>query len=227
MRHVPDIAAVEIERLREDGVEPTDDEIVWLASLGTAVENPDGRTQEAAGLIDGLRLSDGTVLKPLTFYAEKWLGRVGGVFSGRMELAAVAYAMCCGDILDINRPLKRALSDVRAWIESLRVAPDELARAVSRMIGDDDRPARTSDAQAAGQCRETLIGLLVAGTGIPRESWERQPWVAVDRAHAGLLKYAAMIAGTEYDPEKEASKKALKNLGLAIIEIREKRNKTE
>ena len=219
MRQMPDIAAVEIERLRDDGIQLTDDDIVWLASLGDAVENPDGTTKEAAGLIDGLRMSDGTILKPLTMYAEKWLKKYGAIFSGRMELAAVGYAMSHAESLDVTESKKAVMAAVREWIEGIKVTPDELKSAVSRMIGDSDQPKQDPPKLD----RESLIGFMVAATGLAREYWEHEPWVAVDRAHSGIMKYAAMIAGTEYDPDKHAGKQALKNLGLAIIEIRKGR----
>lgn len=215
MNSVPDVAAQEIESLRADGVELTDDDVVWLASLGERVEKPGNKTREAAGFVDGFRLSDGTVLHPLSLKSEKWLTLYGPCVSRDKEALIVAYALANRHSLDLGANAKTVMREVKQWGDSLAVDAQELEAAVDRMTADDAPKKEGGSVDV-----EQVIGFLVAATGIERETWINEPWVTVDNCHRGVMKYAAMIAGGEYDPDSHSSKQALGDLAKAVMQIR-------
>jgi hypothetical protein len=218
MRRVPDIAAAEIFRLRKDGVELTDDDVVWLASLAREVERPGGMTPEAAGLMDGLRLSDGTILRPLTIRASRWLDRAGKLFESISDLYVVAYAMANRGKLVMNQPARDVVSDVLAWVDALNCEPAEVESAVARML-DHDAPKHPDE---SGMSAEKVIALLVAATGIPAERWENDTWENVSMAHGGVVRHAVMLSMMGGDPDAAESKAALRDLALAIEQIRKR-----
>lgn len=226
MRTVPGIATLELRRLREDGIEPTDDEVVWLASLGQRVESPKGQTKEASGFTGACRMSDGTVLRPLTLRADAWLAEYGSAMVGSLDILAVGYAASHLYSLEFDIPAREAVKAVKTWGKRLNVAPEELRSAIEKVIGVDDapdKPESDEDEEDKPLDSEALIGTMVAGTGLPREYWENESWVAVEHAHSGLMKYAAMVSGGEYDPDKATGQKALADLSRAVIEIRKSR----
>jgi len=219
MRNVPDIAVMEIKRLRDDGVKVTDDDVVWLASLGYKVENPRGQTLEAAGLIEGVRMSNNVFLKPLTVCASKWLKRYGNLFSDASDPYAVAFAMACPDKVVELKSAKDSISAVYNWTASLNVSNAELVRALAYLLSDDSPPnpdAKKIDA-------EKLIAMLVSITGLPFEYWEKQNWIKVNDAYSGAIRYAIMLNENYENPDSIESKEALRELLLAIKEIRERK----
>jgi len=215
MKRVPDIAANEIERLRRNGVTVSDDDVVWLSCLGYRVENPDGKTIEAVGTLGGVRLSDNTLLRPLTLLAGSWLKRFGTVFGPAADLYAVAYAMAFPDKLHLSDPAGAVVDDVNSWTASLPVPRQELETAVSRMLNDDsphDPDAKTVPA-------EKVVGLLVAATGLPAEYWDAHSWEQVDCVYSGIIRYAAMLSAAPSDPDNAESRASLRSFALAIQEI--------
>jgi hypothetical protein len=218
MRKVPDLVAAEVARMRADGVPVSDDDLVWLASLGAAVENPRGQTPEAAGAHDSIRLSDGTVLRPLTLRAEAWLARFGPAFEDRADLFAVAYALSHPSSLPPDCSARKAVALVLEWAGGLEVARAELAGAVARMMRSDE----PRNPEAKPVTTEEVIALLTAATGLPAEHWMAQSWATVDATHAGVMRWASMLSLAGGDPDAAESKSALKRLALAIQVVREK-----
>lgn len=219
MRNVPDIAAMEIKRLRDDGVKVTDDDVVWLASLGYKVENPRGQTLEAAGLVEGIRLSDNTFLKPLTVCASKWLKRYGNLFSDASDPFAVAFAMANPDKTAELKNAKDSISAVCEWTASLRVSHSELVRALACLLSDDS--PTIPDAKKMDS--EKIIAMLVSITGLPFEYWEKQQWIKVNDAYSGAIRYAIMLNENYENPDSVESKEALREMLFAIKEIRERK----
>ncbi len=221
MRQVPDIAAVEIDRLRTEGYTVSDDDVVWLSCLGRLVEQPANATLEASGIIDGIRLSDETVLKPLTLIAERWLKKYGPVFGKKAELLVVAYASAYPERLDMSASAKAVVRTVAEFGDNLRVSPGEIEAAVVRLL-DRDTPENPDHENKIDM--DSLLGFMEASTGLTREYWEQQDWMKIDSTHRGIMKYVAMMAGSDYDPDAQASRIALKNLILAVNEIRGRQN---
>lgn len=215
MREVPDIAAVEIERLRKQGITVTDNDVVWLSCLGYRVANPNSQTLEASSIYDGVMLSNDMMLKPLTVRASEWLGRFGCVFADIADVFVVAYAMANRDKLKLDEPVKTVVSDVCAWIYSLNVSAEEVKTAVARLLADDtpDNP------DVKYMTTDELIGLLVASTGLSAKHWEKQTWAQVGYAYDGMMTYASIISELGSNPETQSSRAALKDFALAIQEI--------
>ncbi len=219
MRQVPDIAAVEIDRLRKDGVVLSDDDIVWLASLGWRIENPKGQTMESAGLSEGTRLSNGETLFPLTVSASRWLHKYGPVFSENADLFAVAFAMIFPGRVAKLKTAKESVSAVGEWADSLTISHAELVRAVGRMLSSD----APHDPDAEPEDTDRLIASLVAITGLPFEYWNSQSWAQVGAAYSGAIKYALLARDNIDNPDAADSRAALRSLLLAIKEIRERK----
>ncbi|MCK9326469.1 MAG: hypothetical protein M0P69_13345 [Bacteroidales bacterium] len=220
MRKVPDIAAVEIARLRKLGIKLSDDDVVWLSCLGYQVENPNGQTLEASGIIDGILLSDGTYLRPLTIRGSKWLSRYGPYLYLIDDTCVVAYAMSNSDTLSFDKNVVDVFDDVSAWMKSRKSSRNELKSALSRLLFSD--VPRNPDSKPASM--EEIIGLLVAATGLPAEYWDNQTWGKVDSVNSGILFYASMLAGTAKRQESAASRASLKNFALAIREITQRKD---
>jgi hypothetical protein len=218
MRQLPDIAAVEIQKLRDDGIVLTDDDIVWLASLGWKVENPKAKTMEASGIIDGIQLSNNQVLKPLTVGASKWLEKYGPLFQDANDIYAVAFAMACPREVIKLETTRQSVEAVYNWSSKLNITHQELFSAVARVLSDDD-PKQPKEEKARPDT-DDIISMLVSITGLSFEYWEKQTWIKVNKAYSGAMKYAALISQRDMDPETQESKTALKKLILAINEIR-------
>lgn len=219
MRSVPDIAAMEIKRLRDDGVKVTDDDVVWLASLGYKVENPRGQTLEAAGLVEGILLSNGDILYPLTISSSRWLGRYGNLFLGKMDTYAVAFAMCHPKLVAKLKSANESVSAINDYANALAVQYNELVNAVSRMVLRDaphDPESKNSDS-------DKIVASLVAITGLPFEYWNNQPWIRIQNTYTGALQYANILSAIPATPNSAESKSALRDLLLAIKEIRKRK----
>ena len=221
MRSVPDIAIIEIKKLRESGIKLTDNDIIWLASLGYKVENPKGQTIEAAGFADGIRLSDNQILKPLTVCASKWLKKYGNLFSEASDLYAVAFAMCKPELILKLKSAKESIQAVCHWTATLKVSNPELVRAVDSILADD--APINPDVQKVDT--DKLIASLVAITGLPFEYWEKQSWIKVNDVYSGAIKYAMQLSENSGNPDSIETKEALKDMLLAIKEIRERGKK--
>lgn len=221
MNEVPAVAAQEIARLRADGVPVTDDDIVWLASLGRRVQSPDGLTIEAAGIRWGVRLSDGTLLKPQTIGASQWLERFGGMFGDRDSAYIVAFAMAhtLPELLALDRS-SAVFHAVSEWRQSLDVSHEELSGALSRLLESDTPPRADDDGTPVDV--ETRIGRLVAATGLPYEYWQEHTWVHAANVNDGSLRWAAMLAPEYGNPDLQQSREALRDMIRAINEIRKR-----
>jgi hypothetical protein len=216
LRQLPDIAAVEIAKLRKLGVALTDDDVVWLATLGYRVENPTGQTAEAAGCSEGLRMSNGVILRPLTVRASRWLDRYAHVFPLQNEIYAVGYAMA-HDTSAANSA-SAAVDAVGAWADNLNVPAEELTRAVSRLLHSD----LPDDPEHKPVDENKIIALLVAATGLPAEHWHLSTWRTLAESYGGAIRWAEMLAGTGKDPDAAESKTALRQFALAIQAITER-----
>jgi len=221
MRKVPDIVAVEINRLRKLDIAISDDDVVWLSCLGYLVESPNGQTLEASGIADGVLLSNEIVLKPLTVQASKWLKKYGGVNFRVDDTLVVAYAMANSDDLTFDKRISKVVKAVRKWTSSLKITLGEIEVAVARMLAND------TPEKPGGKILSTeeVIALLVAATGLSIEYWNAQTWEHVNDVYSGVVKYASMLSPLGGNPDAEASKAALKNFALAIQEISNRGNK--
>lgn len=219
MRCVPDIAAVEIASMRKSGITVSDDDVVWLSCLAMAVQNPSAKTKETAGFEKLIRLSDGTVLAPLTVSASRWLEQYGCMFADIMDLFSVAYAMVRTHDFSLSQSAREVVESVTEWTANRRVSPNEIAGAVDRLLSSDE-PSPAKESKKVDLDR--IIAKLTAGTGLPAEYWQTKTWTEIETAHGGLYDYAAMIAEYKDSPEASESKAALSRLAAGIREVRER-----
>jgi len=219
MRCVPDIAVAEIRALRASGVVVSDDDIVWLSCLAHAVEFPALRTRECAGFDKAIRLSDGTILHPLTVAASKFLEQFGRIFADSMDLFSVGYAMVRTHDFTLTQSARSVVDAVVAWTENLKVSPTELAVAIDRLLASDEPIIASSGSKIDV---DRLIAKLSAGTGQPAEYWQSKTWAEIETAHGGLYDYCAMIAEYDDAPEAAESKAALKRFAAGLKEVRER-----
>jgi hypothetical protein len=219
MRRVPDIASVEIASLRKAGITVSDDDVVWLSCLAHAVENPTAKTRETAGFERLVRMSDGTVLAPLTVAASRWLEQYGCIFADVMDLFSVAYAMVRTHDFSLSQSARQVVDSVTEWAGALRVSPNELAIAVDRLLSSDE-PIPIEKPKPVDLDR--VIAKLAAGTGQPAEYWQAKTWAEIETAHGGLYDHASMIAEYKDSPEAAESKAALKRLAAALREVRDR-----
>ena len=222
MREVPAVAAAEIERLRADGVVVTDDDVVWLASLGRRVECPNGETPEAVGIRYGIRLSDGTIMRPQTIGASAWLDRFGDVFGGDNSAYIVAFALCHPlEVLQSFGNASDVVDAVNDWRAGLAVTYDEMCDAMARIL-DGDAPPRTENDDEP-ESTESKLAKLVAITGLPFEYWEQQTWARAGAVDSGAFRWAMMLSPFGENARQSESREALRDLLRAIIHIRERK----
>jgi hypothetical protein len=224
MRRVPDIAAAEIARLRADGIDPSDDDIVWLSSLGRRVHCPRGLTPEAADIRYGVRLSNGERLAGLTVAASDWLARWRDMWPEGEDIYPTAFALRSGVDFDELDTASKVVNSVADWRAGLNVSIDELVGAVERMLGvDSPSPEREEDDEPTDT--ESVIETLVAATGLPAEYWRDKTWAHVAGVNRGLTHWASMIGQYGGDGiDQRESKQALTELAMAIDEIRRREN---
>lgn len=215
MQMVPDIAVVELKRLRAQGIAPTDDDIVTLATLGAAVERPTHKTAEAAGFRAFVRLSNGTILRPITVAASRWLDGMAPVCKPPADLYAVAFAMS-GRAPAAETPLAQSIDALGSWAAGLAVSHAELAAAVTRMTGAADAE-RQPDADEIDP--DAILRTLAVVTGQPAEYWERQTWAEVGATYSAAVRWATRLVEHVEDPEAAESREALRRFLFAVEAI--------
>ena len=217
MRHVPDIAKAELARLRAAGITPTDDEIVWLASLGWTVTNP------SSGPL--LPSAHGVTVGPLTLYpqtiqASIWLDRFGRFFADTGGLYAVAYAMVRGRTVGAFVELVTLSESVRAVTEFQATCPvsiEELVWAVEQVQSHDAPTPEVDEDDSPPPSYERTIAAVVAATGIPHEHWYTKTITDV----ADVLLLRRSMDSDTFDLDKYESQAALADMLRAVNQIRE------
>ena len=178
-----ELAEAEIESLRADGIDLTPADIIEINALGWAVESPETRRLLARGAPVAV---GGTILWPMSLYAQDWFNRVGCQLDGnRQQTFALAYAMAHGrndgDPLAIDgRDAEKA---VKRWGRSLKCTFGELNVAISQVLQQDedaDQPPEETGGMAMGD----FSAFLAASCGGDPDFWERR--CAAGYTHAVL-----------------------------------------
>lgn len=217
MKHVPDIAAAELAKLRQSGIQPSDDDVVWLASLGDKVENPS--RGNVSNHSDGVTAGNVT-LYPLTIQAGIWVMRFGEYFTDAKGLCAIAFAMAKGReegaFADLHT-LRQSVDAVTGWMETCTADLEMLMSAVER-VQSNDTPADTTDdgENHAPPGYDRIINNVVAATGIPYDHWLTRSLEEVSEVL--LLKKA--ITDDDFDLDQHESRIALRDLIRAVATIR-------
>jgi len=222
------LAKAEIQGLKQAGIEPTLDEIVWLNDLARRVEYPDPPAPLAMGQPVPI---GGDWLWPFTIQADRWWRRTLDWFDGREELEAyaLAYALAHGRIANAFDYLYTAESAARAigeWADGLTCSRDELMGAIEKILNkpsvildgecddDDDSCPGPEDND------EQLVAWLVAGTGLPVEYWVRECSRAYCMAQIRAVQAQSAAFGSK-PSLSDPSVAAQRELGRAVLAIKE------
>lgn len=223
MKPINDYAKAELKRLRASGINPTDEEIYWLATLGEKITNPNRRTlnplEAGAPVVAGCE-----VLWPLTNQASWWLDIVTGWFEGINDLYAVAFAMAKGrehGAFDSYTVKDSAVDAVKEWAQKLTCTPGELAKAVNILL-DNDSPERDLDENDPVDFMNTLAELEVA-THQPKETWMIRTPTEASQAMRAVYRFAMISAGVSADEATKDTREAIRNVMIAANQIKEGR----
>lgn len=221
------IAAAELAELRAQGIQPTDEETVWLNDLGKLVETPALRLQIAQG--QPARVN-GIAFHPLTLQAAEWFDRHAcRLFkSSTMLMYCLAFAMVHGrtpgafEQLSEYAPARQA---VNRWVLHLPIRHEELLAAVAAVVGDEQGPHPIPAPPIKGIQDLDILAELTAGTAQPPEYWLCQ---TTSRALATLRaiyrQRALSMGGSDPDQEEhERYKAAMWNFMAASEVIRKGR----
>lgn len=224
MQEIPAVAASELKNLRAKGINPSDAEIVQLATLGWKVENPEtGRnplkvpTPQRAGALE---------LWPLSVQAMLWRERILPRLSSPMQVYATAYALAHS--APWTRPgyfagpvavWTRRVSD---WIQRINATQSELIDACEKILSSMAEGEETDEDIADVETgAKSLLSRLEVQTGIPGETWATK--TLHELVHS--LHVAAEERQEEYDATNRESGQNLRDLILAVEAI-EKRHQT-
>ena len=218
MWKLTDLASSEIERLEADGIHVTPQQVLYIQQLSLDVVSP----------VDGISLARGVpmrvgnvVLWPPTVASYVFFSKVDERqdISPRMKLYSLAYAMCYAH--DADKVCQDVdLKAIRKWSRHLCCRVEELAAAVTEILGDgakpvekkikDDKDLRYS---VAAMAQEAAI---LCGGSI--EQWEYQctiPYVAE------MIKRAIRIKRALEGNELKESDEALRKLTIYTFQIRQ------
>jgi hypothetical protein len=175
----PDIhplAAQHLRELRDRGIAPSDDEIMWIVALCEKVLRPDGGDRaDLCGFPVRVGSSD-IYLRPLTIGAAVWLhdraeAWYGG--DGGRHLYAIAWALAHGRDAAAMRAasLSRGEADriITAWCAGLTCTLAELEAAIDRLM-----PANAGEPQNAENPDPDWPGIIAdieSATGIETDHW--------------------------------------------------------
>jgi len=177
---LPHITQSELADLRSDGIEPTDEEILWLVDLGRQVENPAGRVNYA---LAGVPIRCGNlVLWPASIASSEWFDEVAcNLFHTRlMQTYCLAFALVnarnpeiAWDELTSYAECKRVIN---RFALRCRCTVPELNAAICRIIPAMEavHPVMRRK-QKRGPRGPGLVASLVATTGLQADYWERRP----------------------------------------------------
>lgn len=207
-RTISDLARAEIDRLREDGISVTDDEVVAINALSWEIISPSRRV----GLARGNPVRCGNVwLWPLTINAREWFELVGAEMGNGERALAFAMAHPCIDLFT------QVAQQIEAWGRSLQCTDDQLRTAMSIVIQQDKRDELPPIKQGDGLTLGELVQTLIANNGGTVEMWEQQcsiPYV--------FDMFDTLAKQNEADGISHAKQRAEKALTWYISRIRRK-----
>ena len=226
MRECPDIAKVEIRRLRAKGIEPSLDQIVWLASLAERVTKPERLGNPLLAAVPVVAGSE--PFYELTNHACWWIDIAHDWFSGLSICHMLGYAHRYSRVPRHFEALcteDSAREAVSKWRDGVSLTDAEILDAVSRWTNNDepddpreqDQDEETDGESTAGQ----TMALALAVSGITRAEFE-----AMTPAESSEIVKQAIIFGTDSSQvgtrnAADASARAMQKLTWAINEIQQ------
>jgi len=223
-RKLSELASAEIEELRDQGLNPTDQDIVTINALAWEIQHLTNEILSARG--EPVRIP-GAVLWPLTLQASDWWSSYGEWFTTLDEqtkalgfLMAHGRRVCLRSRLATRSVARRA---VFAWGRHLPCTFAQLQIAVGSVLEqmrtnsddtkrDEDEPDRTSNGE--------LIAFLMSSTGLDAEYWERRVSVPFINEQVRVIVKQLQV---DDKPSKDDPRIiAERNMGLALKEIKER-----
>lgn len=176
-------ARQDIAKLRARGIEPTIDEMVWLARLAELAHTPPGRVtvEDVAAPVKFA----GETFWPLHMLAQRWFVQWFEAFEGQDEMRAGVYLYAHTKSKPGDKSL-RELSDmdevarvVSEWLNNAAFRSDQLVdlqAALQRMADDEqDIPAPDEKSEQRGATQEDRISSLCSAfEGTTPEFWESE-----------------------------------------------------
>jgi len=231
-RKLSELASAEIDELRDQGMYPTDQDIVTINALAWEIQNPTNEILSARG--EPVRIP-GAVLWPLTLQASDWWSDYGKWFTTLDEqtkalgfLMAHGRRVCLRSRLATRSVARRA---VFAWGRHLPCTFAQLQIAVGSVLeqmrtsGDDtnqadEEPDRTSGGEPDRTSSGELIAFLVSSTGLDAEYWERRVSVPFINEQVRVIVKQLQV---DDKPSKDDPRIiAERNMGFALKEIKER-----
>lgn len=213
---IPDLAVAELDALRNDGAEPTWQEVADVIALCRRIQSPEVRLMVAKGL--PVRIG-GAKLWPLTIRAAAWLDAAYGAFSdpawcGRSVAYAMAHARMAGDSAwPCTSAAVRAT--VRRWWRNLTATEREVVEAIRQI------EAQSSDApEAKANRRKRAVEILsryCATTGYDPATVEG---LRVDVAAQVVIAVHAAAQDAGEDMRDSDTLDAEHGLGVLLARIR-------
>lgn len=213
-----DIAAAEIETLRDEGITPTPAEIVRLNAIGWAVQSPETRRLLARGAPVDI---GGVYLWPMTLCAQDWFNRIGCKLSGNARRAyALGYAMAHGR--DEGTALciegRQAEKVVVKWARALKCTFGELNVAISQVLAQDEEPEQPPSGTGGMPIGDFSAFLAAMFPGGDPEFWERR--CAASYTYAVLDTMVRQNTADKKPSISDPRIKAERALGWAAEKIR-------
>lgn len=175
-RKLSDLARARIEKLREDGVNLTDENIVAINALAWEVVSP----SKCISLSKGRPVRCGNVwFWPLTIHSASWFQEIGceleyklieSIFHNvKLNEYALAYAMAHRD----DDLYMVSESQIRTWSKTLRATPSELRECLKMVIDSEvqDEYPTTKDDKITIQ---ELACYMHAKSGGSAKMWEHE-----------------------------------------------------
>jgi hypothetical protein len=229
-KHLSELALAEIRDLREKGIEPTLDEVIWLNDLARKVEKPsEGAGSSPYG--EPVYVSGGVWLWPWTVQAIQWYRKALKWFDGQeeLELYALGYALARGryeGAFDDIHTYHTAKDKLVAWSETLPCTPEELTTAISDLLARDNEemPAAPDTVDDGGDSDwQGVIAQLTAETGTDPDVWNRKVCITYLLRQIQSINRTKRAEGQAPDPF-DPYVLACKALGLAVLAIKRRRS---
>jgi len=218
----PDITKSEVGMLRQDGIEPTLDELAELIELGRRVHEPPGRTNPLASRAHiRVGVSD-LMLPPLSAQAMFWLDGNSEKFA-TLGAAMVCYAAangrreCAFDELVTWRDI---VARVRGWAACQTATNDELQDAAEILMGERE-PESAPEEDARGPGFPAIMAELANGSGQTVDYWLAHTSAEVLGGLEAIATARAAIAGVGGDTgDSDGDQQRMRDLMWCVERIR-------
>lgn len=216
------IAAGEIAGLRDEGIEPTADQIVWLDRIARRYDQP---RLDAPAAGEPVQAGDGCWLWPLTIQASRWYARAVQWFDGDAELEGLTLAFALAHsrtegVFEFMPHAGTAQSRIEQWAGQLACTQAELIIAVNRVLHVDEGIPYLDEGESGASVTTDadIVASLCAQCGGSPEQWERMVcrdyiWTQIRAINAQEGAGADGSARPEFES-------VTRDLGWALLAIR-------